>query len=340
MTLPSNIYGYLKWSPPGMPGFKTFIPPDYPDAPNIPDRINFVVDHWADPCDAPISIYIKTFWPAFLEALWYWWMLDIKNILTAYVRPSKAIGRSRGSRKGRARGPKHKRRGGRIGKQAAWRRALGKIFGFDPNEFLGKNLFGARELSGRKVTGGIVHLWLIEGVVERGLFWYSVVDVTTQFAYRWTSLIYQSEFCRRARYGVLLARGNNQIISNIVEWNTLLMPTVDKQRGPIVWDTLGGSVPAGPYTIAAQVDFTPFPDSGQEIEIGIFVDGFSDTIPVASQKSPAGNTGTVQVPISASIQGPATFTIRAKTNALSVGSGPKFVYVFGRRELPPSLSPV
>lgn len=241
--------------------------------PNIPDRINYVVDHWADPCDAPFMIYVKTAWPALLEVLWlYYFVFDWKQLIAGWVRPARAMARRRSQKK---RGGGAKR-----GRHPNWmRRVFGRIIGFDLSEFLGKKLNVFIDLENRKVSAGVVTLWIFEGVIERALYWYMIADLASLFLYRWTSNLYRTGYCLRSRYGVLLASGGPQSVSIVVDWNPLSANEIEKQRGPIAWNIVSGFVPAGPYIFTASCKLADDAPEGAIMRFAIFIDKFSTTVP-------------------------------------------------------------
>lgn len=189
-------------------------------------RINYVTDFFIDPCDAPLTVYAKTAAPALLNAFITYFALDLKNILTAFARPSKALGRRRGQKKGR-RGRKR----GRWGKRYAWSR----IIDFDPNEYIGKKMPFADDLGNRKVSAGIVSLWVAEGLIERLLYWIMVADIVLNFFVEWTSAIYEAGYCDEQEASVLYATSDLWQIAGPLSPSAFQAAVIEKERGGITW---------------------------------------------------------------------------------------------------------
>lgn len=198
-----------------------------PPPPDIFSKINFIWRFIADPCDAPMTVYVNSALPAALEAVISLAMPNISNLFEAVARPSKAIGRQRGMRKGK-RGYKH----GRPGKRSRWRRALA----FDPADWFGKQISDWFGFGDRYVSNGVAHLWVAFGVIDRLLWWLLVIDVATQFLYRWTSLVWETEFCQAQNDAVLLATGDTQTILGILGWVGINCDDIEKIRGSITWN--------------------------------------------------------------------------------------------------------
>jgi hypothetical protein len=222
------------------------------DEPDIFTKINFIIQFWLDPCDAPWTAYAETALPAALEALATYFALDWKQIFTSYVRPAKAMGMARRRQKG---GSNNKRgRPGQRGRNRGMRP-------YDPNDTLGKSMPGAERLRGRKITGALIHLWIIEGLIERLLFWIFFVELVAQFLYRWASLMFESRFCQALDDAVLLKEGGTYTEGAGSDWQILVVDTVRKVRGNITHN-LGVVTPGDGIsgTLMASCTFTHQPD--------------------------------------------------------------------------------
>lgn len=201
--------------------------------PGIWDKINFIVKAFFDPCDAPLTVMAQTAAPALLEALISYYALDLGNIISGYSRPSRAIMRQRGQRKGR-----WGYKAGRMRKRGI----LSKAAGYDPGDELGKRLPGAERLRGRVVTGGVVHLWAAFGVIERFNYWWMLISIIIDFFFNWFSALEKTVFCQATGSTVLLATRSDLGQLPIGGWATLPVPDVEKIRGEISWFFSNGAM--------------------------------------------------------------------------------------------------
>lgn len=201
--------------------------------PNAIDKINYVIDFVADMCDAPFTVYVETFFPALLELILSYYALDLMQILTSFARPAKALARSR-------RGPHgagQRKRGRPKTRSGRWARWLT----YDPYDDLGRRLGGLTDLPGREVSGGVIHFWQLFDILQRIAYWYFVLELTTQFFYKWFSGVNKSFYCQRQRNAWLAAHGDDQTRTGLLNpWPTLC-PTIDKIRGPISWNIVAGT---------------------------------------------------------------------------------------------------
>ena len=53
------------------------------------EKTNFVIDSWAQPCEAPWYIYIETLWPALLEAFITLMLFGWDDVARGYFRPKQ-----------------------------------------------------------------------------------------------------------------------------------------------------------------------------------------------------------------------------------------------------------
>lgn len=229
--------------------------PPPPDSPFwIVDRINYIVRFFLDPCDAPLSAWAEAFRPAALNFLIsYYLFFDPKQILTGAVRPSVAMARQKSNKKGN-RGPKSNK-----GKKPGIAK---KIATFDANEATGKFLGNWFEQPSRKVSSGVVTLWLFEGLIERALFWFMILDLLTEFLYQWLGAIQEGRFCQARESIVLLTDGPSHQFIGLQPDEALPMPLIQKQRGDVEWNMAAGIVQyaSGNVTVTTSVRGNlPFP---------------------------------------------------------------------------------
>jgi hypothetical protein len=104
--------------------------------------------------------------------IWAWVSIDLNNVVTSFVRP----------------------KGLRSGRHGRKRRKRGKGAGiFELDEMIGENLPGAEAMKGREVSNGVKHLYLLESLEERVLWYWMVVSTTTDFFYEWASNIVKND---------------------------------------------------------------------------------------------------------------------------------------------------
>lgn len=125
-------------------------------------------------CDAPWTTYAETMFPAAGKAIITLLSFGLDDVARGYLRPhgvykQKCLGR------------------GKRGRNAVGIPELG--------EEIGKRLPGVDAVKAREYSAAEKKLWLLDGVSQRVLFWFMVVDVVTDFAYDWVTGIYKKEFC-------------------------------------------------------------------------------------------------------------------------------------------------
>lgn len=153
-------------------------PPKHPD---YFDKVNFVIDSWTTGCEAPWYVYVQTMKPAALEALITLLTFGWDDVARGYFRPRGLQGRRTGKRKGKF-------------------SKLGKAFP-ELGEMLGEKLPGAEQVKGARWSDGLKTLWRIDTAIQQVLFYWLVADVTIDFAFNWTSLLYESYWCRKPDAG-------------------------------------------------------------------------------------------------------------------------------------------
>lgn len=130
-------------------------------------------------CDGTWNVFIETLKPPagqlFIALLDFGW----DDVLRGFLRPI-GIRSRRSFRKGRKRGRK---------------RSI--IFDKIPEigEEIGEHLPGARLVKGRQVGSLQRWIWRIDGVLQKGAFYWMLVDLVSDFAYGWLIGIMRHEAC-------------------------------------------------------------------------------------------------------------------------------------------------
>lgn len=216
--------------------------PPPPVRPDSFDKVNFVIDSWTTGCDAPWYIYIETMKPAALEAFIVLLTFGWADVLRGAFRP-KGLGRRSSKRKGR------------------WARHLPRFP--EPGNTLGKSLPFAEQVEDFIKWGWKTRfLWRLDNAMQAGLFFWLVADVAEDFAFNWTSLLYENFWCQPDPPGNFsYSHPGVQGRSSGVWWkHTYTLQ--DYQHGPPTWNyRTGNSGPKGCTAVATATwqEMAPFP---------------------------------------------------------------------------------
>lgn len=179
--------------------------------PGIIDRVNYVTKQLNNPCDAPWVVYAETAGKAALSVAIAIVCFDIFDVARFVFRPA-------GLRSGR-----HLRRG-KKGANKRRKKGLGRK--------LANKVPILATLQQRSVSNGVKHLWVIDGIGQRLLWWWLMIDVTTGFFYNWTTMLKKTEFCQMgASPGAGLSDGKPSGVLAIQGWQGVLYPNTAYVRG-------------------------------------------------------------------------------------------------------------
>lgn len=158
-----------------------------PHPPGIIDRVNYVVNFWEDPCDAPWTVYIETALPALGQAAITLVEPSPDDVLRAYVKPGGA------------------RSAGRFGgfleeEEIAGSEPLLK----DTSEMIGEAIPFKARWDNPVLAEDFKYFWIFDGVTQRLLWYWMMADLISQFLFDWTTLINKSEYCSIDRGGSAL----------------------------------------------------------------------------------------------------------------------------------------
>ena len=132
--------------------------PKPPGDPDYFDKVNYVIDAWARPCEAPWYVYINTLKPAALEAFITLISFGWGDVARGFARPPGLGRRRTGKRKGK------------------WRRAIPRFP--EIGNMIGNQIPGAKSMQGIKYGTVGRFLWRIDTTLQAGLFYWLVADVT------------------------------------------------------------------------------------------------------------------------------------------------------------------
>lgn len=187
------------------------------------DKINYIIDFFTDMCDAPYTIYLRTLYPALMEALITYYELDAVQIFTRFVKPPNLYKHLRGSPHGRG----NRKRGGPRTYRHFWK----SWTGFDPNNAIGDAIKVDDGLDVRGVTPGVSTLWHLYDVEQRVLYWIMLYEITEQFFYRWSSSVAESYYCQAQYRPICIAYAADDGNLGIVPETPSMIEGVIKARG-------------------------------------------------------------------------------------------------------------
>lgn len=136
-----------------------------PQPPSWLDKINFVTDFWSSPCSASWYVYARTAWPAIGQMALTLVDFGLDDIVRSAFRP-KGL---RGARHGR----KGFRRRSRIPSLP------------EPSDIIAKRIPGQELRQARYMDGGSRWLWKLDGVGQKFMNRYMLVNLATDFFYTW-----------------------------------------------------------------------------------------------------------------------------------------------------------
>lgn len=166
-----------------------------PDRPGFFKKLNYIIWMSQSACGNDWTVVIKTARSAALDVLVQFLCFDLGDVARWLFRPSRELAKKFGK-------IEKTKRGGHSGFYFSKNRRRGK---FSPSKWVKNRLPPLKRLEARKVSNGVLHLWRIDGILQRFLFWWMVVDLAEDFLYRWTSSLYATERCQTK--GVATASG-------------------------------------------------------------------------------------------------------------------------------------
>lgn len=197
---------------------------------------NAVIEFIEFGCYPSWQVWVTTLLPALGEAVLVLVTFGFDDILRGYFRPTGTRGvggLTRLPRRGANRASEAIEEGSKL---------------FDVPEFgeeIGKHLPGAEIVKGRKVTNVEMTLWEVDSIVQRGLYYWMVADITSDFIINWTSAIMASQECSEAGLGRFAAHmdGIFPVFCGVEE--ALGGFTVDEAEPSSIWTGVAVNVPPG-----------------------------------------------------------------------------------------------
>ncbi len=213
-----------------------------PKKPGYFDKVNYIIDAWANPCEAPWYIYAEALGPAALEAFIVLISFGWADVARGFFRPRGLNPRRSQKRKGK------------------WARRIPRFP--EIGNTIGKYLPGAERAKGIKYTEFGKTLWRIDGQIQHGLFWWLVADVTLDFAFNFTSVLYQTEWCKASDKGRFSWQtGGLRIFPGFV-WHNLTFSVKDYEFPFPNWIIDIGNAGAEGARITSAVNYKEFSSFG------------------------------------------------------------------------------
>lgn len=201
---------------------------------------------WIDSgCEAPMTAYLETLPGALKEPVIMLLDFGLDDVARGALRP-KGIYRKAHLRRQRS--------------------GKGRIGIPELGEEIGKRIPGAQILKARRVGALEKSLWLIDGVIQRGLYYLLIADVITEFAYGWVTAIKERGYCRESSTARLLQQGRVYRSNTIGPWflvapssplwSTSWVQTQESQPWVVYERTAGPPMPTT-LIIPVRVDYPP-----------------------------------------------------------------------------------
>ncbi len=225
--------------------------PRPPIDPDSFDKVNFVIDSWTTGCDAPWYIYIETMKPALLAAFITLITFGWDDVLRGYLRPRGLHPRRTGKRKGK------------------WSRRVPRFP--EIGEMIGSTIPGAEEVKGKRWSTPLKTLWRIDSAMQAIFFFWLVVDVAEEFAFAWTSLLYESYWCRPDPPGKFSVQTIGYGVTWRNGWKLAGFGTVDYQHPPPIWFFNHGETATVSATVTAALRCKEYAGGGDPTSFRVVI---------------------------------------------------------------------
>lgn len=224
--------------------------PKPPFRPGYLGALNYVIDAWAVPCEAPWYIMVETAGPAALDALITFATFGWDDVFRGYVRPKQMSRRMKKKKPFRIKGV--------------------PIYFPEIGEFIGKRLFGAKRFQAMKYSAGNITIWRMDGNLQRGMFYWLVADIVVDFFFEWTSQLYATEWCKHSDLG-RVSHTNEQttIIGATSKWVDFNVMGRDYSRPPIFFGVHHWITYEHPCMLAGAAVFHDWMPLGGDVQMRI-----------------------------------------------------------------------
>ena len=217
-------------------------------------KLNYAREVFMDGCDAPFTAYLEAAKPALIHAALNYYCLDPVQIFTGWARPVSPLKGNRKDGHGRGKGsPK--------GGNKKWR-SFRRVFGFYPNEWVGKKMPFSDEMERRQVPNGARVMWAGFGQLQRFQNAMFIYQVAEDFFYEIALGVAQSEYCKEQRASVFFGESKDAYNFGVLGLTACQIEQVLKIRN-VSFTAGNGVTPHVPrYTAFFSVGSTSLEDTG------------------------------------------------------------------------------
>ena len=270
------------------------------------DKVNYIIEAWARPCNAPWYIYVEALKPALLTAFITLITFGWDDVARGYFRP-RGLGRRTGKRKGRGK--------------------AGRLRGIPEfGDLIGKNLPGAEEIKGEKWSNLGKTLWRIDSRAQLTLFFWLVADVTEDLAFNFTSVLYETVWCQASTLGRFSYQSAEFRTIPGNSWWNMSFETEDYEFPPPTWLFTSGLSGFSGCLAAAGINFKKNPSFPAPLTTQIrLVERLTGRVFHQSGPAQTDVDGESRVPISGNIPPNVRFQVQAWHDADWADAGAGFV---------------
>ena len=152
-------------------------------------QVNTITEFINFSCGGDLLIYAETLLPAAGELFLVLFDFGWDDVARGFFRPLGIRSRLK-FRTGKKKG----------GKRPKWLQKL-RFEIPEIGELIGRMLPGAKLLRGRKIGNAQRWFWRLDGIAQRALYYWMIVDITSDFLYNWSTGIMRHERCYRSDAG-------------------------------------------------------------------------------------------------------------------------------------------
>lgn len=133
-------------------------------------------------------------------------------------------------------------------------------------------------VANRQVSAGVQKLWVFDTVVQRGLWWWLLGDVSLEFSHQWLTNIQESEECNTPFSGGALIEDPDNVYTTHGGWKVSTAHTVSKLWGNVDVHPFNAGVYVNgrPWTATAAV--SAIPETTNPATISMTIAGSHETV--------------------------------------------------------------
>lgn len=215
-------------------------------------------------CNNDAIILLETALPALGQLFLALIGFDWDDIARGFLRPM-GLRQRRTTRTGDGRKKRNKRK-------SKW---FGRIKFEIPEigELIGKNIPGAKLIRARQVSPLGRALWVIDGLAQRAVYHWMVIDVFTEFYYNWMSGFMTSRRCDYGGNGGFRCEHATLTHYAPADWIPIGCPNPDDEWGTKVWFGDHAEIPSDAGTFIFAANWEPlFELEAISVEFGLMYD--------------------------------------------------------------------